>query len=111
MGKHRKSWSLEEKAKIVKYYQESGTVKTCKEFNVSSASVYRWVEELSGSVTSKISSVQEKDREIHRLQRELQSYKEIIAEKELSHRIKDALLKKAIEQGPSYGSGSWIQTN
>jgi peptidoglycan hydrolase CwlO-like protein len=61
---------------------------------VSSASVYRWVEELSAPIDSKPFSVQEKDREIQRLQRELQSYKEIIAEKELSLRIKDALLKK-----------------
>lgn len=37
----------------------------------------------------------DKDKEILRLQREIQAYKEIIAEKELSLRIKDALLKKS----------------
>lgn len=39
MGKHRKSRSVEENAKIVKYYQESGAAKACKEFNVSSAAL------------------------------------------------------------------------
>ena len=95
MGKHRKSWSLEEKAKIVKYYQESGSAKACKEFNVSSASLYRWVADLSAPNSADISTLQSKDREIQRLQREVQAYKEIIAEKELCLRIKDALLKKS----------------
>jgi transposase-like protein len=97
MGKHQKSWSQEEKLTIVKYYKEHGAAKAAKEFNVSSASIYNWVSLLEKGGSSSLSGANssDKDKEILRLQREIQAYKEIIAEKELSLRIKDALLKKS----------------
>lgn len=97
MGKHQKSWSREEKLTIVNYYKEHGAAKTSKEFNVSSANIYNWVCQYEKGGFSSPSSVSnsDKDKEILRLQREIQAYKEIIAEKELSLRIKDALLKKS----------------
>lgn len=97
MGKHQKSWSHEEKLTIVKYYKEHGAAKASKEFNVSSANIYNWVSHYEKGGSSSLSGVSSsnKDKEIIRLQREIQAYKEIIAEKELSLRIKDALLKKS----------------
>ena len=97
MGKHQKSWSQEEKQTIVQYYKEDGAAKASKEFNVSSASIYNWVSHFEKGLGAGVSgtSSSDKDREILRLQREIQAYKEIIAEKELSLRIKDALLKKS----------------
>jgi transposase-like protein len=97
MGKHQKSWSQEEKLTIVKYYKEHGAAKASKEFNVSSANIYNWVSLFEKGGTSNLSGANgsDKDKEILRLQREIQAYKEIIAEKELSLRIKDALLKKS----------------
>lgn len=98
MGKHQKSWSQEEKLTIVNYYKEHGVAKTSKEFNVSSANIYNWVSQYEKGGFSSPPSVSnsDKDKEILRLQREIQAYKEIIAEKELSLRIKDALLKKSL---------------
>jgi transposase-like protein len=98
MGKHRKSWSQEEKLTIVKFYQEHGAAKTSKEFNVSTVNIYNWVEIFAkgGSSSLSGSNSTDRDKEILRLQREIQAYKEIIAEKELSLRIKDALLKKSL---------------
>ncbi len=97
MGKHQKSWSQDEKLTIVKFYKEHGAAKASKEFNVSSASIYNWVSlfEKGGSLSLSGTNSSDKDKEILRLQREIQAYKEIIAEKELSLRIKDALLKKS----------------
>jgi transposase-like protein len=95
MGKHRKSWSQEEKLTIVKFYQEHGAAKTSREFNVSTVNIYNWVEIFAKGALSGGNST-DKDKEILRLQREIQAYKEIIAEKELSLRIKDALLKKSL---------------
>lgn len=97
MGKHQKSWSQEEKLTIVKYYKEHGAAKAAKEFNVSSACIYNWVSLLEKGGSSSLfgANSSDKDKEILRLQREIQAYKEIIAEKELSLRIKDALLKKS----------------
>ena len=97
MGKHQKSWSQDEKLTIVEYYKEHGAAKTSKEFNVSSANIYNWVSYFEKGGISSLSgtSSSDKDKEILRLQREIQAYKEIIAEKELSLRIKDALLKKS----------------
>ena len=95
MGKHRKSWSQEEKLTIVKFYQEHGAAQTSKEFNVSTVNIYNWVEIFANGGASSLSGANtDKDKEILRLRREIQAYKEIIAEKELSLRIKDALLKK-----------------
>lgn len=97
MGKHQKSWSQAEKLTIVKYYKEHGSAKASREFNVSSANIYNWVSHYEKGGSSSLSGVSssDKDKEILRLQREIQAYKEIIAEKELSLRIKDALLKKS----------------
>ena len=64
---------------------------------MSSASIYNWVSHFEKGLGAGVpgTSSSDKDREILRLQREIQAYKEIIAEKELSLRIKDALLKKS----------------
>lgn len=96
MGKHQKSWSQEEKLTIVKFYKEHGAAIASKEFNVSSANIYNWVSLFEKGGSSSLSGAQrsDKDKEILLLRREIQAYKEIIAEKELSLRIKDALLKK-----------------
>lgn len=63
---------------------------------MSSANIYNWVSHFEKGGISSLSGTSsfDKDKEILRLQREIQAYKEIIAEKELSFRIKDALLKK-----------------
>lgn len=94
MGKHHKSWSQEEKLTIVQHYQVHGAAKTSKAFNVSSTNIYKWAAALAEGQAGDL--LQDKDKEILRLQREIQAYKEIIAEKELSLRIKDALLKKSL---------------
>lgn len=98
MGKHQKTWNETEKLEVVNFYKVNGPGKTSKEFNVSTATIYRWAEllESQGTVDSTKAFKPDKDKEILRLNRENQAFKEIIAEKELEIRIKDALLKKKI---------------
>lgn len=98
MGKHRKTWSESEKIEILHHYRSHGMGKTSKTFNVSSATIYRWIGlyENQGNEESSEGFQLSKDKEILRLQREIQAFKEIVAEKELEIRIKDALLKKKL---------------
>lgn len=98
MGKHQKTWSQSEKIDILNYFKSQGAARTSKEFNVSNATIYRWQSlfENQGSDGLNDGFTTNKDQEILRLQRDIQAFKEIIAEKELEIRIKDALLKKKI---------------
>ena len=98
MGKHQKTWSQSEKIDVLNYFKIHGAGKTSKEFNVSSATIYRWLSlfESQGSDGLLDGLTLDKDIEIQRLLRENQAFKEIIAEKELEIRIKDTLLKKKI---------------
>lgn len=100
MGKHRKTWNQSEKIEVLNYYKTHGMGKTSREFNVSSATIYRWLAlfESEGNKGLSEGFQLNKEREFLRLQRENQSFKEIIAEKELEIRIKDALLKKSQSQ-------------
>jgi transposase-like protein len=96
MGKHQKTWNQAEKLAIVNFYKEHGAGKTSKAYNVSTGTIYRWVKlfQDQGSVGLSDNFSLYKDKEIARLKREIQAFKEIVAEKELELRIKDSLLKK-----------------
>ena len=95
MGRHQKTWNQAEKLEIINFYKEHGAGKASKEYSVSTGTIYRWVElfQEKGGVESSRNDAS-KDKEILRLKREIQAFKEIIAEKELELRIKDSLLKK-----------------
>jgi len=98
MSKPRKRWSVKEKLVIVNYAKLHGSFPASKEYNVSSTSVYKWVEaydehgEAGLELKKKVNTESE---ELRRLRRENQQLKEVVAEKELTIRIKDALLKKS----------------
>jgi transposase-like protein len=96
MGKHQKTWSQVEKQAIINYYTEHGAGKASKEYNVSTATIYRWIELFKEQGNNGLSNsfTLDKDKEIAKLKREIQAFKEIVAEKELELRIKDSLLKK-----------------
>jgi transposase-like protein len=44
MEKHQKSWTQAEKLVIVHFYKENGAGKASKEYNVSTGTIYRWIE-------------------------------------------------------------------
>ena len=103
-SKHRKRWSPSEKLEIINYYKQHGLLKTSKEYEVSSTSIYKWsaLYESSGelgisSPTSIVKSSMSKSEqeELRRLRRENDELKKIVAEKELRLRIKEEMLKKS----------------
>lgn len=91
MSKHRKSWNQTEKSRVVQHYHEHGIAATSREFNVASSMIYRWESE-SKQATNSSNSTVVCLAEYNRL--ENQSLKELVAEKVLELRVKDALLKK-----------------
>jgi len=98
MSKHRKSWSSSQKLEIINYANQHGIPKAVREYSVSTTSIYEWQNryEKEGETglhrSRKSSGV---TVELRELRRENQQLKELVAEKELALRIKDALLKKS----------------
>lgn len=93
MSKHRRHWSESDKKAILQYYQEHGVTSASRQFEVSTSMIYRWASD-SSSASVKEVETSVSSKEYHRLLRENQALKELVAEKELEIRIKDALLKK-----------------
>ncbi len=58
MSKHRKSWSVDDKEKIILYYNENGLSKTVREYGVSAVSIYKWKEKFEKSGRDGCSSCQ-----------------------------------------------------
>ena len=98
MSKHRKTWSVKEKLKVINHAKTHGNVKASREYEVSVNSIYNWqaaYEAHGEEGLKRANKASAESEEIRRLRRENQQLKEIVAEKELRLRIKDELLKKS----------------
>lgn len=103
MGTHRQ-WSKETKLAILEEAERNGIAQTCRKHGVAASQVHEWKKKLKLLGEAGLSGyVYKEDPELHRLRVEIQSLKEIVAEKELAIRIKDSLLKKT-EQRMRSGS-------
>ena len=97
MSKHQKTWSSDEKEKIVLHSIQHGVSKTSREFGVPTVSIYSWKEKLEqlGKNGLQSGAMTDSERELKLLRRENEALKRIVAEKELAIQIKDSLLKKS----------------
>jgi len=98
MKKHQKRWSVSEKLEILNYCKKHGAVKAAREFNVSTAGVYKWIDRYEKEGEAGLSRRQANDNnsaELKRLLRENSELKKLVAEKELEIRIQNAMLKKS----------------
>jgi transposase-like protein len=98
MSLHRKRWSKKEKEEALLYSENHGISKASREFNVSTATIYNWRKRydelgLNGLDAGAKTNL---ERELAQLRRENNELKKIVAEKELTIKVKDALLKKNI---------------
>lgn len=93
MSKHRRHWSESDKKAILLHYQEQGAASAARHFEVSTSMIYRWATDSAPAALQQAQTVIS-SKEYHHLLRENQALKELVAEKELEIRIKDALLKK-----------------
>ncbi|MFS0489374.1 transposase [Leadbetterella byssophila] len=97
MSKHRKTWSLEEKEKIVLHSIQHCVSSSSREFGVSTVSIYNWKEKFEklGKSGLEAGAMTDAERELKQLRRENEALKRIVAEKELAIQIKDSLFKKS----------------
>lgn len=97
MSNHRKIWTPEQKLEILNYKKERGLTVASREFGVSTVSILNWekkFEELGSSGLSKGAKTS-MELELQRVLRENRELKQMVAEKDLALRVKDALLKKS----------------
>jgi transposase-like protein len=92
MSKHRKSWSVEEKERIVLFSQENGNAVASREFEVSVITISNWKKKFieRGSGGLEAGSMSEMERELRALRRENRELKNLVADKELALQIKDS---------------------
>ena len=97
MANHRKIWTPEEKLEVLKYKKEKTLTLASREFGVSTVSILNWekkYEEL-GSLGLAKGAKTSAEIELQRVLRENRELKQMVAEKDLALRVKDALLKKS----------------
>lgn len=96
MSLHRRKWSQKEKEEVLLYVDEHGVSKASREYNVSTATIYNWKNKFDelGSDGLESGGKTAIERELAQLKRENSELKKMVAEKELSIRVKDSLLKK-----------------
>lgn len=97
MSTHRRKWTKGEKLSAISMYKKEGISATCRYFNVSMTTFYKWKEKFESLGES---AFDEKDKshlskDNQRLIDENKRLKQIIADKELKLMIQDELLKKS----------------
>jgi len=102
MSLHRKKWSKKDKEEVLLYNDQHGVSQTSREFNISSATIYNWKKKYDelGTVGLEAGSKTSVERELAQLKRENNELKKLVAEKELTIKVKDSLLKKNMLQRP-----------
>lgn len=83
---------------ILKEADENGVAVTVRKYGLAASMIYKWRDRLAKG-SHKTS--REVEQELHRLKQEIRLLKELVAEKELTIRIKDSLLKKTLFLGSS----------
>ena len=96
----KQQFTDEQKQLILREVEEHGLAVTLRRHGLNARSIYRWREKLQNPDRR----LEERkrapdDADLRRLRQKNQQLKELIAEKELAIRIKDALLKKKTSRG------------
>ncbi len=94
--KKRRRYSKEEKIKILKEAEKSGTRQTLQKHAIYPATFYSWKKKFDsmGEQGLNHSMTKERLQRISQLEQEVDLLKQLLAEKELESRLKDDLLKK-----------------
>jgi putative transposase len=92
----KRTFTTEEKLKIIKEASEQGVKPTLEKYNIFPASYYSWKKkfETMGAEGFSHGMTPEQLKRIRELEKENKTLKEIIIEKELEGKLKDELLKK-----------------
>jgi len=92
----KRTFTTEEKIRIVKEASENGVTTTCEKYGLYAASFYSWKKKLDqmGVEGLQHGMTPEHLKRIRQLEKENQLLKQLLAEKELEGRFKSELLKK-----------------
>lgn len=92
----RRKFSREDKLKILKEARESGVMETLNKHGVYPATYYSWKRKFEemGEKGLQHSMTKERLQEIRRLEKEIAAYKELVAEKDLTIKMQQELIKK-----------------
>jgi|688.fasta_scaffold402654_1 putative transposase len=95
MSTKPKAYSAEEKVAIIQEGIASTVTQTCRKYTISPTTYYQWRDKFDvGGIDALRVQKSAVDPELHRLQKENERLKRLLAEKELTISIKDELLKK-----------------
>ena len=95
MSKQPKKYSAEEKSAIIQEGIANNIAQTCRKYTISPTTYYQWRDKFDvGGIDALKVQKTIVDPELHRLQKENERLKRLLAEKELTISIKDELLKK-----------------
>lgn len=95
-----RSWTKEEKERMLLDIKSIGVVAGCRKHNIAPSQFYDWAEKYNTLGLDGLESKQGKSdrKEINRLRRDLALAKEVIADKELELKLLSELLKKKISE-------------
>ena len=94
MGKNR-TWSQEAKLAILEEAERNGIAQTGRKHGVAASQIHEWKKKRDLYGDASLSGYQrQEDPELQQLRAENQALKELLAEKELTLRIKDSLLNR-----------------
>jgi putative transposase len=92
----KRTFTKEEKIRIIKESLEIGVTATCEKYGIYAASYYSWKKKLDdmGEEGLEHGMTPEHLKRIRQLEKENSLLKQLLAEKELEGRLKSELLKK-----------------
>jgi putative transposase len=92
----KRTFTTEEKTRILKEAAEAGVTATCEKYGLYAASFYSWKKKMDqmGVEGLQHGMTPEHLKRIRQLEKENQLLKQLLAEKDLEGRLKDELIKK-----------------
>ena len=96
MKQRQRKWTAEEKERLILDIKRLGVVAGCRKHQLSTTLYYDWLTkyESSGLEGLRDRRSENADRKIKQMEKENQLLKEIIAEKELTIKVQEEIIKK-----------------
>jgi transposase-like protein len=96
MSNHRRTWSVSQKLEALQMIKNDGITKTSRQLEISSTTLYKWQTQFEDNGENGLSQKQTATRnlELEKLKKENRELKFLVAEKELTIRVLNELVKK-----------------
>lgn len=96
MKRRWRKWTAEEKERIILDIKRLGVVAGCRKHEISSGLYYRWLEKYTSHGLKGLhhKSSSDSEKKLKQVEKENRLLKEIIAEKELTIKMQEQIIKK-----------------